>query len=86
VISKMLHCGLVLGIAYRGSHWLFLVNSANAPAAFTVNDCPPDSGGEDAFTGKSLGDGGDRSRRLDLGAYGVAGLRFPLTEPAEQNR
>lgn len=71
---------------YRGSRWLFLVNSANAPAAFTVNDSPPGSGGEDAFTGKSLGDGGDRSRRFDLGAYGVVGLRFPLTEPAEQNR
>jgi hypothetical protein len=42
---------------YRGSRWFFVVNSANAPAAFTVNDCPPGSGGEDAFTGKSLGDG-----------------------------
>jgi len=29
---------------YRGSRWFFLVKSANAPAAFTVNDCPPGSG------------------------------------------
>lgn len=71
---------------YRGRRWLFLVNSANAPAAFTVNDCPPGSGGEDAFTGKSLEGGIERSRRVDLAAYEVVGLRFPLAGPAEQNK
>jgi nitroreductase len=72
--------------AYRGSHWLFIINSANASAAFTVSGWPSGSGGEDAFTGKAIEGQNGSSRHLNLPAYGVAGLRFRLAGPAEQNK
>ena len=63
--------------AYEGSLWLFVVNSANAPAAFTVNGRSRGQRAENAFNGEVL-DAKDVSRplRLELPAYGVIGLRF----------
>jgi len=71
---------------YGGSRWLFVINSANASAAFTVSGWPSGFGGEDAFTGKAMENQNGSSRHLNLPAYGVAGLRFPLAGPAEQNK
>lgn len=54
--------------------WLFLVNSANAPAAFAVNGLPQGAALTNAFNGHAVKTDG-RSVRLDLAAYEVVGLR-----------
>jgi hypothetical protein len=66
--------------AYRGSRYLFLVNSANAPAAFSVGGTPVDTGLEDVFTGAAVTPRRGEPLRFDLPAYGVTGVRMTLTE------
>lgn len=56
--------------AHGAGRWLFIVNSGNAPAAFSVAGFPPGSRIRDAFTGEPA------SARRELPAYGVAALRF----------
>ena len=58
--------------AWGGSRWLFLVNSANAPAAFAVTGWPARGRGADAFTGQAIA----LEKRMELPAYGVAAIRF----------
>jgi hypothetical protein len=59
--------------AHGGRHWLFLVNSANEPAAFRVSGWPRGARIEDAFGG---GAADLRGGVVALPAYGVAGFRF----------
>jgi len=67
--------------AYGKSQWLFLVNSANTPTAFAVSGLPEGLRAENAFSGEAIQVGHGRPLRLDLHAYGVAGVRFRLAEP-----
>jgi hypothetical protein len=72
--------------AYGDSRWLFLVNSANGPAAFDVRDVPKSSRAEIAFNGEAIQIAHGSPLRLDLPAYGVAGVRFLLAEPEKHNQ
>jgi len=56
-----------------GSRWLFLINSANAPATFALANLPPGAQLVNAFddTPFALNHG-----QLSLPAYGVAAIRF----------
>ncbi len=58
---------------HGGSHWLFLVNSSNDPAAFEVAGWPAGARAEDGFSGRPV----DLRAplRLSLPAYGVVALR-----------
>ena len=56
-----------------GSRWFFLVNSANAPATFTLSGLPSKGRRENAFDGTPFA---LDSNRLSLPAYGVAAIRF----------
>ena len=64
---------------YGDSRWLFLVNSANTPATFNVNG-GQGSRVEDVFGGMAIQVERDRPLRLDLPAYGVMCVRFPMAE------
>ena len=70
--------------AYGDSVWLFLVNSANAPAAFTIAGWRSIARVEDAFSAKAMALNGNTPFRLELPACGVAGIRFVLA--GSQNR
>ena len=72
--------------AYGDSRWLFLVNSANGPAAFEVREVPESSRAEIAFNGEAIQIAHGSPLRLDLPAYGVAGVRFLLAEPEKHNQ
>ena len=61
---------------YDGSHWLFLINSANTPAVFSLSGWPRGVRVNDAFTGKAVNVQTDSSRELQLPAYGVAAIRW----------
>lgn len=62
---------------YDGNRWLFLINSANAPAAFTVGGWPAGARTENAFDGSAFAlDGG----QVKLPAYGVAAIRFKASK------
>ncbi len=62
--------------AFGDSRWLFLINSANSPAGFSISGWPQGSRAEDAFSGRPipLETGGVQS--MSLPAYGVVGIRF----------
>jgi hypothetical protein len=63
--------------AYGDSRWLFLVNSANEAADFTVTGWPEGSRAENAFDGTPAAlPAGGAPLTLTLPAYGVAALRF----------
>lgn len=62
--------------AYGGGCWLFLVNSANSSAVFTVIGWSRGSRAEDAFTGSPLRLADAAPLQLELPAYGVAAIRF----------
>jgi hypothetical protein len=62
--------------AFAGDHWLFLVNSANEPAAFDVSGWPAGSNAAGAFDGSEIPLPASTPLRLDLPAYGVAGFRW----------
>jgi hypothetical protein len=59
-----------------GSHWLFIVNSANSPAVFTVSGWPAGSRAENAFDGTMINQNGKQPLRMALSAYEVAAVRF----------
>jgi hypothetical protein len=62
--------------AYGPHRWLFLVNSANSPAAFTVTGWPRGSRAENAFDGSALRLADAAPLQLDLPAYGVTAICF----------
>lgn len=62
--------------AYKGEHWLFLINSSNDPAAFEVSGWPQGTRAEDAFDAQPVAL--QAPLCLDLPAYGVTALRFSL--------
>jgi hypothetical protein len=55
---------------YGNAHWLFLVNSANQPAEFSVTGWPRRCLIENAFSGEAT-----QCDRITLPAYGVLGIR-----------
>jgi hypothetical protein len=62
--------------AYGGRHWLFLINSANAPASFRLSGWPRESQVSDAFSGEKISIQANGSRKLQLPAYAVAAIRW----------
>jgi hypothetical protein len=62
--------------AYGDSRWLFLVNSANSPAAFKITGWPKDSRAQDAFKQSPIPLTDTAPLPVDLPAYGVAAIRF----------
>jgi hypothetical protein len=68
------------------SHWLFLVNSANAPASFAISGWPKGARVENVFQSVAIETEEGSPRRLDLPAYGVIGVRFSLVSPSKQNK
>jgi len=65
---------------YDGSHWLFLINSANNPATFSLSSWPREPRVQDAFTGNAIDVETDAAWELTLPAYGVTAIRW--TNPA----
>lgn len=63
-------------MAHGTSRYLFLVNSANDPAAFTVAGWPPGTAAANACTGAAVALPATGPLRLALPAYGVTALRF----------
>ena len=61
---------------YGGSHWLFLINSANTPASFGLSGWPHGVRVNEVFTGEAIDRQADRSWELQLPAYGVAAIRW----------
>lgn len=64
---------------YGNRRWLFLVNSANAPAAFTVTGWPRGARAEDAFTGSPVRIVDAAPLQLELPACGVTAVCFSPT-------
>lgn len=58
------------------SRWLFLINSANSPAEFSIGGWPKGSLAEDAFSGRLIPLAVDAPQTINLPAYGVVGIRF----------
>ena len=56
------------------------MNSANGPVAFEVGDAPESSQAENVFSGEAIRTEHESSLRLDLPAYGVAGVRLLLAK------
>ena len=65
---------------HHGSRWLFLVNSANSPASFTVAGWPEDSRAINAFAGTPIALKNSDPLRMELPAYGVSAIRFGKSE------
>jgi len=63
-------------LAYGRSRYLFLVNSANEDAEFTVTGWPPGSMATDVFTGNTQELPATDALTIKLPAYGVKGLQF----------
>ncbi|MCU0749220.1 MAG: hypothetical protein MUF13_06710 [Akkermansiaceae bacterium] len=63
-------------IAYENSRYIFLINSANHPASFTLKGWPNGSIAEDAFTASPRPLPSGSPLRIDLPAYGVSAFRF----------
>jgi len=61
---------------YDGSHWLWLINSANTPATFQLSGWPSEPRVWDAFTGKAIDVGTSSPWELTLPAYGVTAIRW----------
>ena len=62
--------------AYGGEHWLFLINSANEPAAFEIAGWPAGAQPRDGFTSAPAALPARAPLRLETPPYGVAALRF----------
>jgi hypothetical protein len=62
--------------AYGSRRWLFLVNSANSPATFSITGWPEGSRAENAFNGSPLRVVDASALQLELPAYGVTALSF----------
>jgi hypothetical protein len=63
-------------IAYENSRYVFLINSANISASFTLSAWPAGSVAEDAFSGEAQALPAGEGLSLSLPAYGVKALRF----------
>ncbi len=63
-------------LAYGNRRWLFLVNSANSPAAFAITGWPKGSRAQNAFTDSVVGLGEATPLQLELPAYGVTAICF----------
>ncbi len=61
---------------YEGSHWLWLINSANTPATFQLSGWPSEPRVWDAFTGKKIDVGTGSPWELTLPASGVTAIRW----------
>ena len=61
------------------------MNSANGPATFEVRDVPESPRAENAFSGEAIQTAHGCPLRLDLPAYGVAGVRFLLADLEKPN-
>ena len=61
---------------YGDSHWLFIINSANSPAALTVIGWPPNARAANAFDGTAINLINKQLLQISLSAYGVAAVRF----------
>jgi hypothetical protein len=64
---------------HDGDTWLFLVNSANTPAAFTVSGWPAGARAQNAYDDAGLNLPAGAPLQLDLPPYGVTALRFTTT-------
>jgi len=62
--------------AFGDSRWLFLINSANSPAEFSVGGWPKESRAEDAFSGRAISIAVGDAQTVTLPAYGVVAIRF----------
>lgn len=62
--------------AHGDSRYLFVIHSGNQRASFRVAGPPQGSRAEDAFDGRPLEWRPAEGLRVDLPAYGVAGIRF----------
>jgi hypothetical protein len=62
--------------AYGGRRWLFLVNSANSPAAFAITGWPRGSRAQNAFNNSVVCLTDATPLQLELPAYGVAAISF----------
>lgn len=63
-------------IAYENSRYVFLINSANHPASFTLSGWPQGSNAEDVFTSTPRPVPSGKPLQIDLPPYGVSALRF----------
>lgn len=68
-------------IAHRQSRYVFLVNSANEAASFTVAGWPAGSAADNPFDGKAVELPADGSLEINLPPYGVAAWRFSRAAP-----
>ncbi len=60
------------------SRWFFLINSANAPAVFTISGWSRGCQAEDAFNGEAIGVKADSPLRQELPAYGVIAIHWTI--------
>ncbi len=63
-------------LAYQNSRYLFVINSANGPAAFDLSGWPRGSSAVSAFDEKPQTLPAQGALRIELPAYGVAAMRF----------
>ena len=63
-------------VAFEKKRWLFIINSANTNAEFSVSGWPSGAHAVSAFDGASVALPGDGPLSLTLPAYGVVALRF----------
>jgi len=70
---------------YGGSHWLFVINSANAPASFRLSGWPGESQVTDAFSGEAMNIEADSPWEVQLPAYGVVSLRWAEVAASQPN-
>ena len=66
--------------AYGHSRWLFLINSGNSPAVFSMDGWPLRTRAENAFDGENFLLDRSGTQTVNLSAYGVLGLRFSASE------
>lgn len=65
---------------FGGDRWLFVINSANAPASFTIAGGPKGSRVANAFDGSPMVRSKADPLLVELSAYGVAAMRFEKSE------
>jgi hypothetical protein len=67
-------------LAYGPNRWLFIINSANSPAVFSVSGWPKASGARNAFTSQTVPLPEATPLACELPAYGVSALKFSRAE------
>ena len=66
--------------AYGSNRWLFIINSANSPASFSVSGWPKGSRAQDGFSGQCVALNESAPLVCELPAYGVTALEFSKGE------